>query len=371
MKIMITAPWARRLGGAETMLATFLRSVDRARLQPIVVFLEAGPLVEEVQALGLRTAVIPAGRLRQPWRLVTTVRALARLLEREQPDLLLNWMAKTHLYGACAALLARRSGRVVWWQHTVPQHHWLDRSATLLPARAIGCSSHHAAKAQAATWPHRPVFVVHPGIDAPPRSQDAERRWRRSALGIDEGQVVVGLVGRVEPVKRHAQFVEVIASLLERRLPVHGLVVGGTLPGARDTLRELEAAVQRRGLGHAFTFTGHVPDARALIELMDVFVSLAVDEAFGIALLEAMALGVPVIAAPSGGPREIIEDGTSGLLAPSTTPESVADAVERILRDRELRERLASGAVDRFRTRFDGRRMAADLEEAIGRLAAA
>jgi glycosyltransferase involved in cell wall biosynthesis len=370
VKVVITVPWARRLGGAETMLATFLRSVDREHFQPVPVFFEQGPLADELEALGYRVYVIPAGRLRQPWKVVRTVTSLARLLEREQPDLLLNWTAKTQLYGGCAALVAGRGDRVVWWQHAVRGHHWLDLYATLLPARAVGCSSLNAAAAQAAVWPRRPVFVVHPGTETPERSDDHVRRRRRTALGIPPTDHVVGLVGRIEPGKRHVQFLDVVSALRGRGVPVHGLVVGGPPPGASQRpMQELEAAVLRRGLDGAVTLTGHVPDARELIEVMDVLVSLAPVEAFGIALLEAMALGVPVVAAPAGGPRELIEDGRSGLLVPTAEQIDVVDAVQRLLDDASLRERISAGAMERFRSRFGAERMAADLQRAIAELA--
>jgi glycosyltransferase involved in cell wall biosynthesis len=352
------------------MLATFLRSVDREQVQPVLVFFEPGPLADEAKALGLEVTVLPAGRLRQPWNVVRTVIALARLLEREQPDLLLNWTPKTHLYGAFAALVAGRGDRVVWWQHAICGRHWLDLSATLLPARAVGCSSLHAAAAQAVTWPRRRVFVVHPGIETPERSGEEARRRRRAALGIPATAHVVGLVGRMEPGKRHVQFLDVVAVLHGRGVPVHGLVVGGPLPGtAPEAIHELEAAVVQRGLDGAVTLTGQVPDARELIELMDVLVSLAPVEAFGIALLEAMAFGIPVVAAAAGGPRELIEDGRSGLLIPTAQPDEAADAVQRILDDVELRERLSAGAEERFRARFGAGRMASEIQRAIAEIA--
>jgi glycosyltransferase involved in cell wall biosynthesis len=353
------------------MLAAFLRSVDRRKLEPVVAFMEPGPLVHEVTALGLDAVVVPAGRLREPWNVMRTVRALALLLEREEPDLVLNWMAKTHLYGAFAAMLAHRSERVVWWQHTVPGRHWLDRSATLLPALAVGCSSRHSASAQAAAWPRRRVFVVHPGIEAPPRSTEAERDRRRAELGIPSDRHIVGLVGRLEQGKRHDRFLDVVDELLHRGLSVHGLIVGGSLPGAPDGSERLRAAVRQRGLEGTVTLTGHVADARQVIELMDVLVSVAVVEAFGIALVEAMALGVPVVAVAAGGPDEIIEDGRSGLLVPVARRDGIAEAVGRLVQDHELHARLSAGAVSRFHACFDARRMSADIEAAIRELCAA
>lgn len=363
MKIVATAPWARPLGGAETMLIAFLGSADRRSLDVIVVFFEDGPLVEEVVALGHRAVVIPAGRLRHVLTTLRVIRSLARLLDREQPDLVLNWTPKAQLLGSTAAFVARRSGHVVWWQHGVAGTHWVDRLATLLPARAVVCSSRHAAAAQRIVRPVRPVFAIHPGINAPPISTARSRLEQRSRLGIPAGRRVVGLVGRLEPGKRHERFLDVVGELRRRGLPVHALVVGGPLPGSPpNLLPRLEAAVSRRSLDEVVSLTGHVADARPYIELMDVLVSLSSVESFGIALVEGMALGVPVVATASGGPAEIVDPGRSGLLLDSAGVEEVADAVEQVLADARLRDRLRKGARARFRSHFTAARMTEELE---------
>ncbi len=84
-----------------------------------------------------------------------------------------------------------------------------------------------------------------------------------------------------------------------------------------------------------------------------------------------MALGVPVIASATGGPREIIEHGESGLLVAGSRLEDVVDAVHGLLEDVLLRERLGAAAVERFRSRFAAERMTADLQGAITKLGAA
>jgi glycosyltransferase involved in cell wall biosynthesis len=363
MKIVATVPWARALGGAETMLTAFLGSVDRRSLDVVVVFFEDGPLVDEVDALGHRAVVLPAGRLRQIRRTVRVVFSLARLLEAEQPDLLLNWTPKAQLLGSSAAALAHQTGRVVWWQHGVAGHHWLDRLATLLPTRAVVCSSHYAAAAQRAVRPARPVFAVHPGVDFPPASTSRSRTGQRARLGIPSGRRVVGLVGRLEPGKRHERFLEVVAELGRRGHAVHALVIGGGLPGSPpDPVQRLEAEVKRRSLDEVVSVTGQVADARPYIELMDVLVSLSSMESFGIAIVEAMALGVPVVATAEGGPSEIIESGRTGLLLESVSVDEVADAVQHVLSDAHLRNRLRAGARARFLSDFTAARMTAEIE---------
>jgi glycosyltransferase involved in cell wall biosynthesis len=366
MKIVITSPWARRFGGGETMLMSFLRSLDQSRLAVTVVFFEDGPFVDETRSLGLRTLVLPAGRLRQLRRSARVVVSLARLLSREQPDLLLNWMAKTHLYGSPAAVLARRADRVVWWQHTTNTRHWLNRLATLLPARAIGCSSRHAATIQARQWPTRATFVVHPGIDAPPRLSSHDQAALRQRLGIRPASLIVGLVGRLELGKRHDLFLEALELLRARGLDVHGLLVGGAVPASPPELAaRLDEEIVARSLGGVVTVTGQVEDARPLIGLMDVLVNVASAESFGIAVVEALALGVPVVARSGAGPAEIIEPNRSGLLVAEAEPEAVADAVETVLTRPDVRERLRRGGAARFRSHFTAERMTREMEHAL------
>ena len=369
MKLLITAPYGQRLGGAENMLWTFLRHADRRRMEPMIVFFEPGPFEREVAELGLETWVIPAGRLRQARRALHAVRALARLMRREQPDLVLNWMPKTQVYGASAAMLACMSSRVVWWQHGIPTGHWLDRVATLLPARAVGCSSKHGADAQSRLRPRRLTFVMHPGIEEPKRPTPQEISALRDSLQIPEGERVVGIVGRLQPWKGQDKLIRAVADLRRRGHDVHGLVVGGVAYGLSPEYEpSLRALVSELGLGDAVAFTGQVADAAAYISLMDVLVSASDAEPFGIVLLEAMAQGVAVVAVTGGGPAEIIEHERSGLLVNSGDPKTLADAVERVVLDQDLRRRLARGGRERYRERFTAERMAASLHEKLEEL---
>ena len=114
MKLLVTVPWGERLGGAEAMLWSFLNSVDRNRVDPSVVFFEDGGFRSDVASLGIRTGVLQTGRLREIRRFGRSVRSLAALMRREQPDVILNWVAKAQRYGSVAAAMPRMSSRVVW-----------------------------------------------------------------------------------------------------------------------------------------------------------------------------------------------------------------------------------------------------------------
>jgi glycosyltransferase involved in cell wall biosynthesis len=353
------------------MLWSFLRHLDRRRVDPLVVFLQDGPWVREVEKLGIPAAVLEAGRMRQASRLARTAGAFARLLRRERCQLVLNWSAKTHLYGGAGAALAGMSGRTVWWQHGVPEGAWLDRLASALPATAVGCSSRAGARAQSRIWPGRRAFVVYPGIDCPPARPAGELATLRASLGLPAEAFVVGVAGRLQPWKRQDLVIEAVAELRRRGRAVHGLVVGGDAyrlsPEYADSLPRLAA---RLGVDGHVTFTGQVEEAAAYMELMDVVVNPSRAEPFGIVLVEAMALGKPVLAFASAGPLEIVQPGVSGLLVQEEGGwKGLAGALDRLLDDPELCRRLGSGARRRFAGRFTARRMTESLSRELERLA--
>jgi glycosyltransferase involved in cell wall biosynthesis len=370
-RVVFTVPWGRRLGGAENMLWTYLSHADRERLDATVVFFEAGRFEREVAQLGMQTAVIPTGRLRDARAAVAAIRALARLLRSSQPDLVVNWMAKAHVYGSPAALLARGGIPLVWWQHSLPSGHWLDRIASLLPASAVGCSSDTAARAQRSMCPHRRAFVVHPGV-APAQQMDRQEHIRlREELCIPPDRTVVGMLGRLQPGKAQDRFVQALDDLRHRGANVHGLIVGGDAhdlsPDYSARLREL---VHELGLDDVLTMAGQVSDPTRYLQAMDVLVSAGEAESFGIALVEAMAHGVPVVAVAAGGSLEIVEPERSGVLVPSSEPQMLADAIARLVHDEGLRRKLGEHGRSRATESFSATRMTESLQrnlEAVAR----
>jgi D-inositol-3-phosphate glycosyltransferase len=340
------------------MLWMFLKHVDRGRISPLVVFFQPGPFEAEVSDLGIPTFVVPTGRLRQAGKLAQATWTLNRLLRHHQPDLLLNWSPKTQLYGSAAALLAGRADRVVWWQHGVSNGHWMDRLATMLPTRAVGCSSRSAAQAQLEFRPRRRTFVVNPGIEPPKRLTRSDLEALRSRLGIPATNSIIGTVGRLQPDRGQHRMLRVLANLRKRGHDVHGLVVGGNAynlsPAYEAHLRQL---VGELGLTEAVTFTGQVADASPYIQLMEILVNTSLGESFGIAMLEGMALGVPVVAFNGTGPAEIIESNESGLLVPPGNEPLLTEALIQLLGDPDLRRRLGEGATRRFYSHFTAQQM--------------
>ena len=371
-RLFVVTPFGRRLGGSDNILLSFLRQVDRGELDPTVVFLEPGPFEREVASLGLDTLALPGGRLRDPAHLSRTVGRLVRLLRRQRPALILNWLSTAHLYGGPAAAIARMSDRCIWWQldlhraHPFTRGQILDQIATLIPASAIGCCSGAVARAQAQVRPHRRTFSVLPGIARPPTIQTERLDGLRSKLELPEGVPIVGTVGRLFAWKGHHRMLEAVAKLRDSGSPAHVLIVGGGgHRGDHAYEAELRELVGKRGLTGSVTFTGQVDDATAYLRLMDVFVNASTPEPFGLVLVEAMAAGLPVVAVNAGGPREIVEPGGTGVLVPSGDPGDLAAGIEPLLADDAERRRLGAAGRERYERCFTEERMAAEMSRRL------
>lgn len=112
-----------------------------------------------------------------------------------------------------------------------------------------------------------------------------------------------------------------------------------------------------------------MPDAIAHIALCDVIVNASDEESFGLVLLEAMAIGVPVVAADHGGPGEILRHGATGILVPRVDPADLAAGVRQVLGDAALRELLVTQGARDVRARFTSAHMVRELEDCFTELA--
>jgi glycosyltransferase involved in cell wall biosynthesis len=361
LRVLIVAPWGERAGGSEQMLWALLRHINRDRIEAVVVFLAPGPFAEEVSGLGFDSLTIAAGRLRQPRAYASAVRRLAELIRAQKPDLVAAWSAKAHLYLGVANVLARSGAPAVWWQHGITTGGGIDRTATVIRARAIGCSSEACAAAQSRLHPRRRTFVVYPGVEPEP----ADHLLSRAELGIPEDAWVVGSVGRLQPSKGHARVISAVAALREQGIPAAGLIVGGEAFGlSRGHAAELAHLVDELDLGDAIVFTGQVERSTPYYAVMDAVAVASDAEGFGLTVVEALLAQRPVVTCAAGGPAEIIEHGVSGLVVDD---EGLTGALAAIATDEELARSLAAAGAQRATT-FDADQSARVFTDAVQRL---
>jgi glycosyltransferase involved in cell wall biosynthesis len=134
---------------------------------------------------------------------------------------------------------------------------------------------------------------------------------------------------------------------------MHLVIVGGDAWGlSSEYAASLPGLIAELGLDGDVTMTGQVPDAGPYVEQFDVLVNASDPEPFGIVLLEGMSRGVAVVGVDSGGPAEFLEDGRTGILARSGTPDALADALEQLLASDERRAEIARAGLESYTRDF-------------------
>jgi len=345
MKVAVIMPLAEQRGGAELALLNLMQQGRGVGIEWLVIFLRHGPMVGQVAQLGIATQVIDAGRLRQPHRFGITVLMIARLARREKVQLIFGWMGIAQLYGGAAAWFSGIPA--AWFQHGIPlDRNWIDRMATCLPAVGILTCSQAVADAQAQISPKRSLRVVYPGGELDrfkpellPSSQEAKRR-----LGLPTEGPIIGIVGRLQRWKGMHVLIEAIPEILRTHPEAHCVVVGGDHAQEPEYPALLRERICTLGLEDKVTLAGFQNNIPEWMQAMDVIVHASDHEPFGIVVIEAMALGKPVVAGNAAGPTEIITDGVDGLLSPYGDSPALAQAVLRYLGDPEFARRIGAAA---------------------------
>jgi glycosyltransferase involved in cell wall biosynthesis len=310
---------------------------------------------------------LPTHRTREVHKTSRTVNALRRLAKATGARVVVSNLSKGHVYGGLAARAAGLPA--VFWQQGIPGDSLLERLAALVPAETIVCLSDPAVEAQRSLAPTRRILKIHLGV---PVQEIAARRGSGAAIrrALEwERHPLVGIVGRLEPWKGQDVFLRAAARVSRSHPDARFLVVGGAILGWEgdypDDLRRLAAEL---GLGDRVHFAGHQADVQPWFDALDVVVHASLGEPFGLVLVEAMALGKPLVAAAAGGPLEIVEDWESGLLVPPGDPATLAGSLVRVLDDPALASALGRGATKRANS-FSEERTAERFADVLGRAA--
>lgn len=175
-----------------------------------------------------------------------------------------------------------------------------------------------------------------------------DRYNKRQLLNISEKDFVLGYVGRLSKEKGIQYLIEAAEILNESDIPIKVLIIGDG-PEKKDS----ECLVRQKGLEGKVSFTGFQTNVKSWIPAMDVFVLPSLIEGTPMALLEAMAYGIPVVASDVGGVPQIIDSGKEGILVSPGKPEEIAAGITRLYNDDSLREDFATAAYKKVKSNFD------------------
>jgi len=285
-------------GGAETQLAMLLRHTRHEC--DVVTLYNPGPIADQIRAGG--TTVRDLGM-----RSNRDLRALPRLrslIAGGRYDAVHAHLYRSQVYGRPAARLAR-TPVVVTTEHSIGETH-IERRRMSTGVRGLYLASElfsdvtiavsDVVRDRLVRWgvPARKIMVIPNGLDTAALAFDPTARARaRAQLGIAPDTFVIGTLGRLDANKRIGLVIEAAAPLLADPAGGHGTVL--LIVGRGEDMDELTAAAAKAGVADRVIFAGFQADTVAMLSALDLYVMASVQETFGLAALEAMACGLPVL----------------------------------------------------------------------------
>lgn len=213
------------------------------------------------------------------------------------------------------------------------------------------------------------VSVIHHGVDFS-RFQRTEsgRNSVRNEFQIKSHELLIGIVGRLQAAKGHFEFIEMAKNVAQKFPQVKFIIVGEATRGEEAEAQKIQSAALETGLGERMILSGYRQDVPNLFAAMDIFVFPSHAEAFGLVLIEAMGMKLPVISSNCDGVLDIVVDQETGFLVPPKSVPALIDTVGTLITDEKLRRKMGEAGFVRARSHFEESQMLARLETLYAKL---
>lgn len=351
------------IGGTEKQFIKMIRRLTRNEFElRVLAFSRSGKLRTEIEALhipfqslrfsGLQGKFHP-GSYVQLYRLICD---MVRYLRQEKPHIVQTYLFWPNIYGCIAARFAGVPCIITGRRASMEKRYmtfpftWLQNLSNLW-ATAILTNSHHVKQECLQQDKHvtdEKIVVIYNGIEIERYIVNFDTTKKKKALRVPDDSLMVGIVASLHPRKGHRDFLKA-ATLVLQIYPRTIFLVVGRDEGVRTSL---EALAKELHISDSIIFTGERDDIPELLSIIDIQVSSSFIEGLSNSILEGMAAGKPIIATHVSGTPELVVHEKTGLLVPPGNPQRLAEAIIRILSDRELRIQMGNAGRQRIKNFF-------------------
>jgi glycosyltransferase involved in cell wall biosynthesis len=346
------------MGGAEISLLSFLEHLDRRKYE-LYIGIPAGELYETLSTYGYLSVVrFPlrrftvkldaAGLITSFSHMLATSIRISLFVYKKGIDIVYANSTQAMVY--CSVIRMLTLKKIIW--------HVRDTITNKMVATILSWSATRVICVSGFIFDQLPVRaskkeIVYNALDTtiwrPPANS---ANFLKADLGLGKNEVLVGQIGQLIPWKKQTDLIRIAGEVIKSFKNVHFIIIGDDLFNENvDYTDELKNNIQIQGLEKNISFIGHRKNIKDYMSCLDIVMHCSIDEPFGRVIIESMALGKPVIAYDSGGPREIIADQVTGFLA-SETVEAMAGKLLLLLKDAALRTAFGKAGRQRVEQKF-------------------
>jgi lipopolysaccharide heptosyltransferase II len=320
------------VGGAETTTIDLSLELTK-RGHKVIVVSAGGRLVKTLEEAGVSHYLLPVDK-KSPWSIWRTVPRLVKIVRKENIEIV---HARSRAPGWIAYFACRKTGvAFVTTCHGYYRQHFFSRVMGWARRVIVASESIKQHMIKDFNVDEKIIRIIPRGVDLakfPLRTVNTAERAK--------GEYKIGIIGRLSPIKGHYYFFQAIAKLRRSFPYLRAQVVGEPRKGKRDYLEKLKMFTRQLGIDRFVDFLGTRADVASILSGLDVLVlATTTQEAFGRVIIEAMAVGVPVVATRVGGVVDIIQDGVNGLLVEPKDSQAIARAISTIIKNDSLQQKL-------------------------------
>lgn len=274
---------------------------------------------------------------------IFSAKKIARFVQEKNIEIIHAHLGRDYLPASLVCRLTKDT-KFVLTRHVLFPLKPFHRIALRNLSKAIGVSK-AVAEMLAKTFPQEKIVVIPNGIAVGSSGENEKKRQEfRSFHAIPFDAVLIGTVGELKVLKGQREFVLAAQEIARKYPETRFLILGQDHTIKKDFRLELKRLVKVFGLEEQFLFLDWVEDLSSVLAALDIFVSPSHTESFGLAILEAMINGVPIVATKTEGAKELLKNEETALLVPIKEPLQLADAIEVLLTDSSKRQLFARNA---------------------------
>lgn len=362
--------------GAEICLLTLVRNINKGLFEPIIVFPYNGPLIEEMKTLGLRTYISPLERwvrykYDKPVKNIDMyIRSqnIAKIIAQEAVDIV-HTNTSVILEGAIAAKI--KSIPHVWHIHEFLKGHSELHPCIPVPliyeimnylSESIVSVSHYVKEQFKSIVNDEKITIIHNGVE---ENEHLVNNLIRDILKVGDDELIAVTIGLLTEAKGYNNFLEAAAIVHDKGHKIKFLWIGG---GSKETLRNFKSKIKKLGLKSTVFYLDFRNDISRILKASDFLICPSTMETLSLAILEAMAAGLPVITTNCGGPSECVVDGETGFIVPVNNPVSLSEKIVEISCDEQKRKTFGENGRKRFMSNFMANKFAEKFENLYTKL---